>query len=120
MSWLDRNIHTSAEPSLKQKTNSESDGWVRIAENFRGDVNCYEEKSSQCSNLSLLQLPQSPDGGPDAGRGHSGVVPGSSGHVDAAVLVVTIPHSDSLDKTSWLVIALHHIGEVYNLQINVQ
>ena len=53
-------------------------------------------KSSQCSNLSLLQLPQPPDGGPDAGRGDSGVVPGPSGHVDAAVLVVAIPHSDSL------------------------
>ena len=28
VSWLDRKIHTSAEPSLKQKTNSESDVWV--------------------------------------------------------------------------------------------
>ena len=95
MSWLDRNIHTSAEPSLKQKTNSESDGWVRIAENFRGDVNCYEEKSSQCSNLSLLQLPQSPDGGPDAGRGDGGVVPGTSSNDDTAVLVVAEPDTNT-------------------------
>ena len=94
----DRNIHTSAEPSLKQKTNSESDGWVRIAGNFMGELNCYEEKSSQCSNLSLLQLPQPPDGGPDAGRGDSGVVPCSSSHVDATVLIVTVPHSNSLEK----------------------
>merc|ERR1719213_396354 len=69
---------------------------LRIIENFRGDLNCYEEKSSQCSNLSLLQLPQPPDGGPDAGRGHSGVVIGSSSNVDPAVLVVTEPHSNSL------------------------
>merc|ERR1719297_509862 len=55
-----------------------------------------ECRSSQCSNLSLLQLPQSPDGGPDAGRGHSGVVIGSSSNVDTAVLVVAEPHSDSL------------------------
>ena len=98
VSWLDRNIHTSAEPSLKQKTNSESDGWVRIAGNFMGELNCYEEKSSQCSNLSLLQLPQSPDGGPHAGRGDGGVVPCTSSHVDTAVLIVTVPHSNSLDK----------------------
>ena len=83
---------------LEQKINSESDGWVRIVENFRWQLNCYEEKSSQCSNLSLLQLPQSPDGGSDAGRGHSGVVIGSSSNVDPAVLVVTEPHSNSLDK----------------------
>ena len=53
-------------------------------------------KSSQCSNLSLLQLPQPPDGGPDTGRGDGGVVPGSSRHGDAAVLVIAEPDTDSL------------------------
>ena len=57
-----------------------------------------ECRSSQCSNLSLLQLPQSPDGGPDAGSSHCGVVPGPSSHIDTAVLIVAVPHANSLDE----------------------
>merc|ERR1719411_2271898 len=53
-------------------------------------------KSSQCSNLSLLQLPQPPDGGPDAGRGDGGVVPGTTSNDDTAVLVVAEPDTNSL------------------------
>lgn len=62
-------------------------------------------KSSQCSNLSLLQLPEPPDGGPDAGRGDGGVVPGSSSHGDAAVLVIAEPDTDSLTWRHFSMIA---------------
>ena len=73
-------------------------------------------KSSQCSNLSLLQLPEPPDGGPDAGRGDGGVVPGSSRHGDAAVLVIAEPDTDSLNCETF-VNALHHVeGFVLNIK----
>ena len=55
------------------------------------------------NNLSLLHLLQPPDGAPHGGGGGGGVVPGTSGHGDAAVLVVTEPDADSLKSENVII-----------------